>query len=396
LLRTRPRGYAFACKLRFIDGTPLSANGAAVESAVAILNFGAPTKAEEVEPFLYELFRDPDLIKLPLGLLQERFARLISARRVKRVGHEYARIGYAPLVPTTFAQVEAIRAVLGDGAPRFFVGMRYTEPSIAKLVAQIRLKPPDRLVALALFPQYSSTTTGSSFNVLSRELGKVGLGELPVHYVPAFYEHPRYLAALRALIEERAAALPDRARAHVLFSAHGLPSTYYRAGDPYPDQIKDTIRLLMRDLGWPGSYSLAYQSKVGPVSWLRPSTDEEILRLAANGVRDAIVVPLSFVSDGLETLFEIDVTFGTLARSRGMTLHRIRALDTHPDFIACLAEVLEAALADDSYQGIGKYRCVRCLLPRHHERRMRVMCPDCSFSVPDYLLRLPPVKEPLR
>jgi ferrochelatase len=376
----------------FLDRARLGAQ----RTDLVVLNFGGPTQASEVEPFLYELFDDPDVIQLPLsGLLQDRFARLISSRRAPGVVPHYEHIGFSPIIPTTLLQVEALRTALGGRGltPKIHVVMRYTAPRAAQVARQIAADPPGRLVALALYPHYSGSTTGSSFNELSGALGQVGLGRLPVRYIPAFYDHPRFLAAVASLVREAIAQVRDPARAHIIFSAHGLPSSYFLDGDPYPTQVQDTVRLLMRQLEWPGTYSLAYQSKVGPVRWLTPSTDNEIRRLATAGTRELVVVPVAFVSDHIETLYEIDVEFREVAEKLGAHLYRTKPLDVHPDFIECLSDVVAQAFADDTYRGLGAHSCVRCLLPKPHEHRMRAQCMDCGHQTPKYLLRLPPVRE---
>lgn len=363
---------------------------------LVVLNFGGPTRAEEVEPFLFELFADPDVIQLPLGQgAQDAFARLISRRRAPGVTPHYAEIGFSPIIPTTLLQVEALRQALAaqDLTPRVHLVMRYTAPRAAQVAEALARDPPARVIALALYPHYSGSTTGSSFNDLSAELKARGLDRLPIQYVPAFYDHPRYLAALLDLIREAAARVEDPATAHLIFSAHGLPSSYFLAGDPYPTQVQETVRLLMRQLAWPGTHALAFQSKVGPVRWLTPSTDDEIRRVARAGTREIVVVPVAFVSDHIETLYEIDVEFQAIARALGAELFRTQPLDVHPEFIACLADVVAKAWADDTYQGLGAHRCVRCLLPKPHLHRMRVQCMDCGHKTPEYLLRLPPVAE---
>ncbi|MFO0725519.1 MAG: ferrochelatase [Myxococcota bacterium] len=378
----------------FIDNTRLSEDGPK-KTALVILNFGGPTKKEEVQPFLFELFDDPDVIQLPLksAALRRKLAQTISSRRAPKVIPQYESIGFSPIVPTTIQQIEALAAALGPGAPKIYTGMRYTAPTIPAMVQDLARDRPDRVVALALYPHYSDSTTGSSFNAFARALKDAGLGRLPVRYVPAFYDHPRYLSALRSLIVEGIQKLSDPSRAHLIFSAHGLPSSYYRGGDPYPNQVQETVRLVMRELAWNSSYALAFQSKVGPVRWLEPSTEQEIHRVAAQGTKEILVVPIAFVSDHIETLYEIDVTFAEFAQHHGAKLHRTRALDLHPEFIACLREVIEGAIADDTYRGLGAHRCVRCLLPRPHEHRMRSRCMDCGHATPEYLLRLPPVRE---
>jgi ferrochelatase len=363
-----------------------------VRTDVVVLNFGGPQGEAEVEPFLFELFDDPDVIQLPFGpRFQRFFAGQLSHRRTPKIGPHYAHIGFSPLVPTTLAQVEALKAALGPEPPRVHVAMRYGPPRTSALAEALAADPPDRLVAVALFPHWSGTTTGSSFNLLADSLRAVGLGRLPIHHVPAFYDHPAYVRAMVSRIEDAAAGVADRSAAHVLFSAHGLPSSYARdKGDPYPDQIKDSVRMIMRALDWPGAHGLCFQSRVGPVRWLEPSTEQALVQLAAEGTRDVIVVPISFTTEGIETLYEIDVEFGALAERLGLRLHRARTVDEHPDFIAALADTVRAAIADDRHGGLGVHRCVRCLLPRPHTHRTRVECLDCGHRTPRYLLALPP------
>ncbi len=376
----------------FIDKARLSETGPK-RTALVVLNFGGPLSAAEVEPFLYELFDDPDVIQLRPAALRRQLARTISHRRAPKVIPQYEAIGFSPIVPTTEKQIAALAEALGPSGPKIYRGMRYTAPTIESMVKEIARDKPDRLVALSLYPHYSGSTTGSSFNAFSSAMKDAGLGRLPVRYVPAFYDHPRYLAALRDRIDSAIKKVANPDQAHLIFSAHGLPSSYYQGGDPYPTQVQETVRLVMRELPWKGSYGLAFQSKVGPVRWLEPSTEQEIHRVAALGIKEVIVVPIAFVSDHIETLYEIDVTFAEFAASHGSKLVRTEALNLHPEFIGCLADVVRGALADDTYQGIGEHHCVRCLLPRPHEHRMRSQCLDCGHKTPEYLLRLPPVKE---
>ena len=358
------------------------------------MSFGGPTGADEVEPFLLELFDDPDVIHFPLGrTLQRRFARAVAPRRARKVIAQYDHIGGSPLVATTRAQADALSARLGDRVCGTFVGMRYTAPTMAQMVAEIAETPPDRIVALAMYPHYSGTTTGSSFNLFARLMGEAGLSRLPVHYIPAFFEHPLYVRAMVGRIDEAKAPVEDLGSAHLLFSAHGLPSSYARAGDPYPDHVRASVRRIVDALAWSSTYSLSFQSRVGPVRWLGPSTEQELRRLASAGVREALIVPLSFVTEGIETLYEIDVTFRETAEQLNLRVHRVRTLDDHPDFIDCLADTVERGVADESHDGLGQHRCVRCLLPKPHAHRMRVICPDCRFVTPEFLLRLPPVAE---
>jgi len=356
---------------------------------VALLNFGGPQVTEEVEPFLRALFSDRDLIKLPLAdLLQEPFAKLISKRRSPSVASHYAEIGGSPLVKTSQAQARALEDALQDLGVKVWLGMRYTEPSIKGMVEHIAKDPPDRLIALSLYPHFSITTTGSTFNAFSEELLSAGLANIPIHYIPAYFDHPLYLEAMTGLVQKALADLDEKA--HVLFSAHGIPASYAKGyADPYPDQIKSAVHLLAESCACQDRFSLSFQSRVGPVRWIGPATEDEIRRLARQGTKDIVVVPMSFTSEGIETLYEIDVEFGEVATRCGAKLHRIPTVDTEPSFIRCLADLIRTALGDVSHEGIGQHRCVRCLLPKPQLHRTRVDCLDCGFKTPEYLLRLP-------
>lgn len=354
-------------------------------TGVALLNFGGPQRADEVEPFLTELFADRDVIQLPLGrLYQDRLARRVARRRAPEVVPQYEAIGYSPLVPVTMRQADALRTELarrlGDAAPLVAVGMRYTPPWTRDAVAELLSRGVTRVVALALYPHYSIATTGSSFNDLTRSLVAAGRGDMPVHHVPAWFHHPGYLAAMADRIRaglERLGA-PD---AHLLFSAHGLPSRYVRRGDPYQQHVQETVRSVLRELRWEGASSLSWQSRVGPVRWLAPSTDDELKRLGAEGVRAVLVVPVSFVGDHIETLYEIDVTYRKDALDAGVERFGLMPpLDDHPQLVACLADQVQASM-----QGADRV-CVRCLLPREEQWHFARRCPDCHFRKPLFVV----------
>lgn len=351
-------------------------------TGVALLNFGGPQTADEVEPFLTNLFADRDVIQLPIGRrLQDRLARRVARRRSPEIIHQYEAIGFSPLVPVSMRQAGALgaelRRRLGDAAPSIAVGMRYTAPWTRDAVAELKAAGVDSIVALALYPHYSIATTGSSFNDLTRSLVAAGMGEVPVHHVPAWFHHPGYLAAMAARIREGVARMGGD-DIHLLFSAHGLPSSYVRKGDPYQQQVHATMRAVLRELDWRGGATLAWQSRVGPVRWLSPSTEVALAQLGADGVRSLVVVPVSFVGDHIETLYEIDVTYRKNALDAGITRFALMPpLDEHPDLIACLADQVERALAKPADRV-----CVRCLLPREEAYHFARRCGDCHFRKP--------------
>jgi ferrochelatase len=221
--------------------------------------------------------------------------------------------------------------------------MRYWHPFTAESLLKLRQSGIHKLVALSLYPHYSRATSGSSFNDLDRQLAALKL-QLDVVRIPHFYHHPLYIQALAEKIEQGLASFPDRSVVQLLFSAHSLPQSFIDDGDPYLDHIQTTVRLVMEQFG-AISHHLAFQSRAGPVKWLEPSTDDTLKQLAASGCTDLLVVPLSFVSDHIETLHEIDIEYAEEARKLGIsTFRRIESLNDSPTFISCLAELVRTAL----------------------------------------------------
>ena len=363
-----------------------TADGSAGRRAVLLLHFGGPQSEGEVEPFLRELFADRDCIQLPLGVLwQGWFARRVARRRAPQTAAQYAAIGGgSPLVPTTFAQAEALSAALraaGLEAP-VVVGMRYTAPFVRDAVARLRALGAADVVALTMYPHYSVATAGSAFNAMVRAFDAVGWAPDRLVVVPAWHTQPGYVRALVARIGEGLEALGvAREDVHLLFSAHGLPARYVRRGDPYLTQIQQTVEAACRALAWPADrMSLAFQSRVGPVRWLEPETADAIDRLAAEGVRALLVVPVSFVGEHIETLYEIDVLYRQRAAEAGIdAFGRAPALDVHPQLVEALRDVVVEAFRSPVA------RCVRCLLPERAGSDPRRRCRDCGFRRPRFV-----------
>ncbi len=335
-----------------------------MRTALLVINFGGPQRPGEVEPFLFELFRDPDVIPLPGGpAVQSVFADLICSRRWTKTAAQYAQIGgFSPLVPMTFRQAEALAEVLrGEGVDlSLHVGMRYTRPTIREALKAIKAAGPARIVALALYPHYSFATMGSSFGEVARQLAALGMGaDWPITYAPAYPDDPDYVAAVAETVREALAGLPPDAHPHLLFSAHGLPVSFIEKGDPYQRHVQVTVGAVVRELGWKGPYGLSWQSRVGPARWLAPGTDDALRTLGATGCDAVVVVPVSFVGDHIETLFELDVEYRHVAEAAGIThWRRAPALDARPRFIKALANQVRRALAGD----LPQPGC--CLLPR--------------------------------
>ena len=316
------------------------------KTAVLLLQMGGPDSIDAVEPFLLNLFSDRDIIKIGPSFLQPFIARRICRKRAPKVEGYYARIGgKSPLRELTEAQAAALEARLGSDY-RCFVAMRYWKPSTIESLAAIKREGISRIIALSLYPHYSRATTGSSINELKRVLAEAG-ARFEVSYIDRFYNHPLYIQALTAKIEEGLAQFADRSEVQLVFSAHSLPRSFIDAGDPYLSHIQETVRLVMKQLG-NVSYHLAFQSRAGPVKWLEPSTEEMIKRLAAGGCKELLMVPLSFVSDHIETLYEIDIQYGEEARELGIAnFRRSPSLNSAPVFIDCLADLVLKGVKSD-------------------------------------------------
>jgi protoporphyrin/coproporphyrin ferrochelatase len=308
--------------------------------AVVLMNLGGPDSPQAVRPFLYNLFSDPAIIALP-AVLRHPLAWLIARRRSEIAGEIYAHLGGAsPLLANTEAQARALEAELGEGT-RCFIAMRHWHPRAAATVAAVKAWAPDEIVCLPLYPQYSTTTTGSSLAEWRSEAARQGL-VAPSRAVESYPAAGGFIAALAGAIEKTLAALGD-ANPRLLLSAHGLPLKIVEAGDPYPQQIAETAAALIIALGRPDlEWRVCYQSRVGPLAWLGPSVDDEIRRAGADKV-PLVIAPISFVSEHSETLVELDRDYRCLAEACQVSgYHRVRTVGTDPRFIAALAALVEA------------------------------------------------------
>ena len=310
------------------------------KTAVLLLQMGGPDSLDAIEPFLYNLFSDRDIIRIGPAFLQPLIARFISRKRAKKVSEYYKQIGgKSPIRELTDQQAVELEKVLGEGY-RCFVAMRYWKPDTIEALAAIKREGISRVIALSLYPHYSRATSGSSFNELARvqALSRAGF---EFRYIRQFFDHPLYIAALAEKIEQGLAGFGDRTGVQLLFSAHGLPQSFIDSGDPYLEHIQATVRLVMERLG-DVSHHLSFQSRAGPVKWLEPSTEEKLIELASTGCTNLLMVPLSFVSDHIETLYEIDIQYREEAGKLGITnFRRTESLNTSPGFIRCLAELVQ-------------------------------------------------------
>jgi protoporphyrin/coproporphyrin ferrochelatase len=309
------------------------------KTAVLLLQMGGPDSLDAVEPFLLNLFTDRDIIKIGPSFLQPFIARRIVKKRAPRVRGNYSQIGgKSPLRELTDRQAATLQEQLGDGY-RCFVAMRYWKPFTDEALATIQKEGITRVVALSLYPHYSRATSGSSFNELERANKRLRQ-PLSLKYIRSFFDNPLYIKALVEKIEKGLSAFPQRSRVQLFFSAHSLPQSFINEGDPYLDHITTTVRLVMEHFG-DVSHCLAFQSRAGPVKWLEPSTEDKLKELAALGHKEILVVPLSFVSDHIETLHEIDIEYREEAHKLGITdFRRMESLNSSPAFINCLAELV--------------------------------------------------------
>lgn len=310
-----------------------------MKTAVLLLQMGGPDSLDAVEPFLFNLFSDRDIMRIGPAFLQPLIARFIAKRRAPKSAGFYEKIGgRSPIRELTELQARALEGLLGPEF-RCFMAMRYWRPSTVEALAAVKREGITNIIALSLYPHYSRATTGSSISELKRVLALAG-AEFQVSYIDRFYDHPLYIEALAARIEEGLAGFADRDDAHLLFSIHSLPQSMIDAGDPYLDHILETVRLVMERFEGMDCH-LSFQSRAGPVKWLEPSTEEMLKRLAEAGCEDLLVVPLSFVSDHIETLYEIDIQYAEEARELGIgNFRRAPSLNDSPLFIKCLAELV--------------------------------------------------------
>ncbi|HEY3917470.1 MAG TPA: ferrochelatase [Stellaceae bacterium] len=313
--------------------------------AVVLMNLGGPDSAAAVEPFLYNLFADPAIIALPQPL-RWLVARLIARQRAPIARQIYAKIDNAsPLLPNTEAQARALEAALGTET-RAFIAMRYWRPRADEAAQAVKAWEPDEIVLLPLYPQFSSTTTASSLADWHRAAKRAGIAA-PSRAICCAPDEPGFIGALAENIRQALAAWPSgEGIPRLLLSAHGLPKRIVARGDPYQSQVEMTAAALRRALDQPGLDSvICYQSRVGPLEWLGPATDAEVRRAGAEK-RGLLVAPIAFVSEHSETLVELDIEYGHLARQSGVPRYiRVPTVSTTPSYIAGLARLVGEARA---------------------------------------------------
>ncbi len=323
---------------------------------VVLFQLGGPDSLEAIEPFLYNLFCDPDIIDFPFArVARQPLARMIASRRARHVAHHYSEIGgKSPLLEHTLRQAEALECLLKqEHDARVAIAMRYWHPLTEEAVSVMEQHAPEEVVLLPLYPQYSKTTTGSSFHEWERRFHPNGWSPR-VHLVREFHQNDAYLDAVVKAIDRCLCQFVDPTDVDIVFSAHSVPIAVIEKGDPYQQQIERTTELVWQRGAWPARRHLCYQSKVGASKWLRPSMHDTIRRIAAEGGRHVLVVPISFVSDHVETLHEINLEHREEARRLGVTdYHMMPGLNDSPGFITALAELVRAQVGRRAFRTCG-------------------------------------------
>ncbi len=331
-------------------------------TAVVLMNLGGPDSLEAVEPFLFNLFSDPAILRLP-WLLRMPLARLITRGRVRTAREIYARLGGAsPLLANTAAQAEALDRLLGADH-RSFIAMRYWHPTSEEAARAVAEWAPDEIVCLPLYPQFSTTTTASSLADWRQAATKLGLDH-PTRIVCCYPAEAGFVEAVAGLIRpvlDQASGLANPPR--LLLTAHGLPRKIVNAGDPYPLQVELTARAVVAALAAPGlDWQVCYQSRVGPLEWIGPETNAEIRRAGAERV-PLVVAPIAFVSEHSETLVELDLDYREIAKSCGVPGYfRVPTVGVEPAFIAALAGLVRRSGMASSTAACAAVAGGRCAL----------------------------------
>ncbi len=325
-------------------------NGVVKRVAVVLFNLGGPDSPEAVEPFLRNLFSDPAILRVP-ALVRRFLAPFLARRRAATARGIYARIGgRSPILEQTRAQAVALDTALAARSStqsfRSFVAMRYWHPFIGEAAAAVQAYAPDRIILLPLYPQLSTTTTESSIGEWQRVVQAKGIAA-PLQAICCYPGESGFIAAAAALVREAYEPAAASGPTRLLFSAHGLPEKVVKSGDPYQWQVERTAKAIVARLAIPGlDWRVCYQSRVGPLKWIGPSTDSEINRAGAEG-KAVVLFPIAFVSEHSETLVELDIEYRELAHRAGVRAwRRVPTVGTHPAFIDGLVDLVLQALAD--------------------------------------------------
>lgn len=329
--------------------------------AVILFNLGGPDKLESVRPFLYNLFSDYAIIRLPF-LLRKFIALLISFTRYKSAQENYAIMGgKSPLLDETIKQKDKLEeSLLKDHKlnAKVFISMRYWHPFSYQTIKDVLVYQPDEIVYLPLYPQFSSTTSASSIKDFDKVLKSNKIDIIP-KIICCYPQDELFIKSHIELIKEKIVLFPKKEKVRILFSAHSLPVKIIENGDPYQWQVEQTVKSIMEDKELINyDYKISYQSKVGPIEWLTPSTEDEF-KLAGVAGKDLLVVPIAFISEHIETLVELDHEYAVIAKNYSLQYERVKALGVNDNFIKSLSNLVMSALASNK-KIINKLKDKQC------------------------------------
>ncbi len=305
------------------------------KTAIILLNLGGPDKLENVKPFLFNLFYDDAIITLP-NPFRWIIAKIISTRRESVAKEIYHQIGgFSPIIKETKAQAEALKKKLLNDGTEVFLAMRHWHPMSDEVALQMKEFNPSKIILLPLYPHFSTTTTGSSIKDLTQALKKHQI-KAEIKSICCYFDDDSFIAAHAEVIQQSLLKLKSK-NFRLLFSAHGLPKKTIESGDPYQWQIEQTVDLVVKKLGIKGlDYKITYQSRVGPLEWIGPNTENEI-KLACKEVKAIVICPIAFVSEHVETLVELDIEYADIAKDKEVEYIRVPALGVNEKFIDSLA-----------------------------------------------------------
>lgn len=320
------------------------------KTGIILAQLGGPRDQHEVEPFVRAIFADPDLVPLPGGpVVSKVFGWVVAKARGPFVRKNYRLIGGgSPILEITLAQGRSLESTLRERGhdAHVAVAMRYTRPDTHDAVRELVRSNVDRIVLLPLYPQYSTATTGSSENELRRVLKELEI-EVPLEVIRTWYDHPSYLDLQAKLVTEMLETRPEseRSGSAVLFSAHGLPQSVVAKGDPYPEETAATVKGVIERIPYEIDARLGYQSRTKPVKWIGPGTEDVLAEFAGDGFDTVGMVAVSFVTDHIETLYEVDMLFRDEAEKVGIhNYYRSEMMNDRPEVGPMLADVLEDSL----------------------------------------------------
>jgi ferrochelatase len=327
-------------------GSSVERSDKTMKRGILLLNFGGPWTISDVKPFLYRLFSNPRvLVGVPTPFRQA-LAFTIAQVKGPSSKQSYRKIGGgSPQLKWTAIQADGLRQLMPKDEVRVEIGMRSSDPSIETALRQLKFWGADELMLLPLFPQFSTTTTATCFDAVNEVLVKLHW-QPTIRQVDKWPDHPAYISLLRSKLDQslREAKAEDKGSIHVLFSAHSLPMKIVERGDPYPNDVARTVKAVTSDLKYP--WTLVFQSRNGKLPWLQPYIEDEIKRLADKGIETLVIVPISFVSDHVETLFELDHLYADLARKHGIKYyHRARCFNDDANFPRVLQSIVMEAYA---------------------------------------------------